>query len=168
MKNVAGLLLAVLVVGCEIQGIAAEGSLVNFGKVNDSLYRGGQPYAAGMKLLQEMGVKSVINLRMTNDQWQAEAAVAASCSMTYTNFPLNSLAAPTDAQVAGILAAIESLPKPVFIHCQYGCDRTGTIIACYRIQHDNWPNAKAFKEAQSFGISPYELEMRRYIARFNR
>jgi tyrosine-protein phosphatase SIW14 len=149
-------------------GFSADKGLVNFGKVNESLYRGAQPDAAGLRQLKAMGIKSVVNLRMPNDVWPAEPALVAASSMSYTNIPLDSLSAPTDAQVASVLAAIESLPKPVFIHCQFGRDRTGTLIACYRIQHDQWPNTKALKEAELHGISPYEVEMRKFITTFKK
>ena len=45
---------------------------------------------------------------------------------------------------------------PVFIHCRRGKDRTGTVIACYRMQHDGWNNAKAQAEANEFGMSHLE------------
>jgi len=119
-----------------------------------------------MRQLHALGIKSVINLRMTMDVWKEESEAAAAHSMAYTNIPLESLSAPTDAQVASVLAAISSMPKPVFIHCRYGCDRTGTIIGCYRIQQDLWANSYALKEAEVYGISPFEVGMRNYIKRF--
>ena len=166
MKKDAGLLLLMLAVGWAIPGFSATNGLVNFGQVNDSLYRGAQPDALAMKQLKDLGVKSIINLRMTNELWNAESALATTFSMAYTNIPLDNLAAPTDAQVANVLAAIENMPKPVFMHCQFGCDRTGTLIACYRIRHDHWPNSKALNEAKVYGFSPFELGMRQYIMRF--
>lgn len=156
-------LLALLLLGVATKGFAATNLVVNFGKVNDFLYRGGQPDLRAMQQLKALGVKSVINLRMTNDVWELEPALAAAGSIAYTNIPLNPLAAPTGAQVTNVLAAISSMPKPVFIHCQHGCDRTGTIIALYRIQQDHWPSSKALREAEAYGISPFEVEMRQLI-----
>jgi protein tyrosine phosphatase (PTP) superfamily phosphohydrolase (DUF442 family) len=161
------LLSVAMLVGCATPGVAAANDIVNFGKVNDELYRGGQPDLKTMQQLMVLGVKSVINLRVTNDVWRGEQAAASARSMAYTNIPLPSLSAPTDAQVATVLAAISSMPKPIFIHCQYGCDRTGTIIACYRIQQDHWANSKALKEAEVYGIAQFEVEMRNYIEHFN-
>ena len=47
-------------------------------------------------------------------------------------------------------------------------DRTGTIIACYRIQQDHWANSSALKEAEVYGLSPFEVGMRNYIKHFKK
>jgi protein tyrosine phosphatase (PTP) superfamily phosphohydrolase (DUF442 family) len=156
---------ALLMVG-STRGVAATNGIANFAQVNDELYRGGQPDLKSIQQLKKLGIKSIINLRMSNDVWTGEHAATAG-SIVYTNIPLASLSAPTDAQIAAVLSAIASMPKPVFVHCQYGCDRTGTIIACYRIQHDHWANSKALKEADDHGFARFEVEMRNYIEHFN-
>ena len=142
MRMLAALLSVALFLGFATPGVATANDIANFSQVNDELYRGGQPDLKAMQQLKLLGVKSVINLRMTNDVWKGEQAT--------------------------ILAAISSMPKPVFVHCQYGCDRTGTVIACYRIQRDHWANSKALKEAEAHGISRNEVEMRNYIERFKK
>jgi tyrosine-protein phosphatase SIW14 len=157
-----------LVLGQVNQTFAAGKGVVNFGKVNDALYRGAQPDALALQQLKALGVRSIINLRMTNDIWKDEPSLAQTHAMSYTNIPLNSLAAPSEDQLNRVLNAIQNLPKPVFIHCQFGCDRTGTIVACYRIHNDQWSNARAFKEAESYGFSPYEAEMREFIMRYKK
>jgi protein tyrosine/serine phosphatase len=62
-----------------------------------------------------------------------------------------------------VLGLIDTLPKPVFIHCIHGCDRTGTMIACYRIAHDQWSNKAALAEAKRYGLSSLERGMMKYI-----
>ena len=150
------------------RGLPPSEGIDNFGKINDCLYRGAQPDATGIKNLARLGVKSIINLRLTNDVWKAEATVDSSSGILYTNVPLNGLAPPTHAQVATLLALIETLPAPVFVHCQYGCDRTGTIIACYRIRQGGWPNQAALDEARKYGISKLEFGMINYIRNFGK
>jgi tyrosine-protein phosphatase SIW14 len=150
------------------RGLAAQEGIQNFGKISDRLYRGAQPDAAGLKRLKELGVKTIINLRMTGDVWQAEPVEACANAMAYTNVPLSSIIQPTEEQIRKVLSLIESSPGPVFVHCQFGCDRTGTVIACYRIQHDQWSAEAALREADQYGMSRWERGMKSFILDFAR
>jgi protein tyrosine phosphatase (PTP) superfamily phosphohydrolase (DUF442 family) len=160
------LLAAASPAGARDRGVPPSEGIGNFGKVNDGLYRGAQPDAAGIKNLAQLGIKTIINLCMTNELWKAEASEASAIGITYTNVPLKGLGRPSDAQVAKLLTLIETLPGPVFIHCQHGCDRTGTIVACYRIKHHSWSSESALEEAAKYGLSKYERGMRKYILEF--
>jgi tyrosine-protein phosphatase SIW14 len=148
------------------RGLPPKEGIGNFGKVNDRLYRGAQPDAAGLKNLARLGIKSIINLRQANDVWPAEAAAARASGITYNSMPLKGVGRPTHSQVATLLALIENLPAPVFVHCAHGCDRTGTIIACYRIRSDHWPHAAALEEARKYGLSRLERGMIDYVRDF--
>ena len=150
------------------RGVPASQGITNFARVNDHLYRGAQPNAAGIASLKRLGVKTIICLRMTNDLWQPEPAEATNRGMAFINIPLPGAARPPDGDVARALSIIENSPGPVFVHCRAGCDRTGTIIACYRIEHDQWTGQQAQKEADHYGMSPLELGMKRFIADFAR
>ncbi len=152
--------------GAGERGLPSSEGIVNFGKVNDSLYRGAQPDALGIRNLRKLGIKTIINLRLAKEAWKAEEAEANANGMIYTNVPMKGFGRPTPEQVAKALAMIETLPSPVFVHCARGCDRTGTIIACYRIKHDHWPGEPALQEARHYGISMFAWGMRKYIAEF--
>lgn len=150
------------------RGLPPVEDILNFGRVNDHLYRGAQPDELGIKNLKHLGVTLVINLRTTKEASKAESDQAAASGILYTNVPLAGMGRPTDAQVAKILSLIETAPGPVFVHCEHGCDRTGTIIACYRIKHDHWTGASALQEAGEYGMSKLEHGMRKYIMDYAR
>jgi len=148
------------------RGLPAQQGILNFGKISNALYRGAQPDTAAVSNLKRLGIRSIIDLRMPKEVRKAEAAEALSCGILYTNLPLHGLRGPTDEQVRTVLSLIETLEGPVFIHCQHGCDRTGTIIACYRIKHDNWSHQSALEEAVRHGLSVFERGMRKYVLAF--
>ena len=150
------------------RGLPVSEGILNFGKVTDTLYRGAQPDVAGFDNLQRLGVKSVINLRMAGDAWKDELVTASAHGILYTNVPLPGFSRPNKADVDTILSLIDSMPGPVFIHCQHGCDRTGTIVACYRMRHDHWTLQKSLAEANQYGLSFFERGMKRFIAQFSK
>jgi protein tyrosine phosphatase (PTP) superfamily phosphohydrolase (DUF442 family) len=138
----------------------------NFGRVHDTLYRGAQPDKHGIENLRRLGVATIINLRMADDVAPDEEATARRLGLGYIHVPLPGLSAPERAQVDRVLALIETSPKPVFVHCQHGADRTGTVIACYRLRHDGWTLDQAMAEAEHHGISMWQFGMKRCIRAF--
>ena len=148
------------------RGFPARDGIANFDRVNENLYRGAQPNNVGIEALARLGVKTIINLRMANDVWPAEDAEARARGITYTNVPMSGLGRPTNEQVTMVLSILENPRAPVFIHCQHGCDRTGTIIACYRIKHDQWTSEQALAEAKEYGMSRWEFGMKSFVTDF--
>jgi tyrosine-protein phosphatase SIW14 len=140
----------------------------NFYQVNDHVYRGAQPTDEGWKSLAALGVKTVIDLRLQDEHpTQAEKQAVEAAGMRYINIPMHGMAAPSHEQISKILGLLDSTKEgPVFVHCRRGADRTGTVIACYRVAHDHWQNKKALAEAKSAGMSWIEIAMKRYVQSF--
>lgn len=161
---------SVLVFALTLNALAQEAryaELPNFHQVNSQLYRGAQPKASGLQRLKAIGIKTIVNLRGEGDQIRAEGHAARALGLRYYNVPLPEFSAPKDKEVQQVLDIINAADnQPVFVHCRHGEDRTGTIIACYRITHDGWNAAQAKKEAESLGMSWTQLGMKRYIDKF--
>ena len=139
----------------------------NFGKVDNTVYRGGEPSPVGIEELGAMGIKTVIDLREPSHATALEREAVEKLKIKYVNVPMRELSAPTPAEVDQVLAILlRPGAGPVFVHCRRGKDRTGTVIACYRIQHDGWTNSKAQSEANEYGMSHLERGMRSFIAHF--
>ena len=163
----------VLVAGVAMAALAQTESrypeLPNFHQVNSQLYRGAQPKAGGLQTLKTIGVKTVVNLRGEDNQTRAEGEETQRLGLRYFSISLPGFSKPKDEQVQRVLDIINAPEnQPVFIHCRHGEDRTGTIIACYRITHDGWTAAAAKKEAEQLGMSWTEFGMKRYIDAFYR
>ena len=139
----------------------------NFHQVDEHVYRGAQPTEEGLKSLATLGVKTIIDLRGPGDHSAWEEKVVEALGMRYVHVPLRGMSAPSDEDVAKVLALIDSPAAstswPAFVHCKQGKDRTGTVIACYRIQHDRWNNEKALEEARLHGMHWVERAMMSYV-----
>jgi tyrosine-protein phosphatase SIW14 len=141
----------------------------NFHQVSDKIYRGGQPQEEGWQSLAKLGVKTVVDLRQQDEHdTSSEAQSVQAAGMHYVNVPMKGTVAPTDEQIRKVLGLLDAAPgSPVFVHCRRGADRTGTVIACYRMSHDRWQNEKALHEAKSHGMSWLEFGMKHYIQSFH-
>ena len=141
--------------------------LQNFEKVSDSLYRGAQPSDAGLRELAKIGINMVVDLRGEGGRSTREAALAQSLGMKYVNIPLDGFKAPTADQVAKVQAIFEDASAgKVFVHCRRGADRTGTMVAIYRIEHDHWQNQQALNEAKTMKMAAAERLMQNYVMHY--
>lgn len=142
----------------------APAGVGNFHQVNDHVYRGAQPTPQGFQSLAKMGVKTIIDLRESGKRSVQEQKLVESLGMHYVSIPMKGMSAPSPSEVSKVLALFEAGDSgPVFIHCRRGADRTGTVVACYRISHDGWKNEQALKEAKAFGMSWTEIAMHHFV-----
>lgn len=153
-----------------IRGQPEVFGIPNYGYIsgpNPKIYRGGQPKTkAAFEDLARMGVKAVINLRFEDDAVPGEAAEVAKNGMDYVIVGMSPITVPTKEKMDTILAVIEAAPGPVFIHCQYGCERTGIVCAAWRIRKYGWTGEQALKEADFYGMAEFYEKLRQFILDF--
>lgn len=152
-----GLLLFVLY-GCELSigqtvsrpsnwGIKVEvKNLKNLYKVSDDLYRSEQPNTAAFIELKGLGIKSVLNLRTTeaDDEFIGNTGIKPFLSpMDAGKF--------SDKEIIATLNIIKDAPKPILVHCRHGSDRTGVVVAMYRITFQGWTKDEALNELLNGG-----------------
>jgi len=138
--------------------------LPNFAKVSDVLYRGAQPTAEGFRALKSMGVKTVVSLRILH----SDRELLAGTGLHYLRISAKAWH-PEDEDVARVLKIIDQPEnQPVFVHCHHGADRTGAMVAAYRIVKQGWTREDAAAELPNFGYHPVWTQIRGYLERFDR
>lgn len=127
--------------------------LPNLHKVSDDLYRGAQPTAEGMKQLEKLGVKTVVNLRsLHSDRDEIKGT-----GLTYEHINMTPLSIEDKYVVRFLRIVTDSNRTPVFVHCQYGADRTGTMCAIYRIAVQGWSKDEAVEEMTEGGFGFHSI-----------
>lgn len=125
----------------------------NFHKVSDILYRGEQPTKAGMKALEKMGIKTAVNLR----SFHSDRDEMKGTKMLYEHITMKAWQAE-DKEIERFLKIVTSKnSQPVFVHCQYGADRTGTMCALYRIAVQGWTKDQAIEEMTKGGYGYHSI-----------
>jgi protein tyrosine/serine phosphatase len=125
----------------------------NCHKVSDDLYRGAQPSEEGMRQLEKFGIKTVVNLRaFHSDSDELKDANISSEHISVKPWH------PEDEDVVRFLKIVTDKSRtPVFVHCQYGSDRTGTMCAIYRITVQGWYKDEAIEEMTKGNFGFHEI-----------
>jgi tyrosine-protein phosphatase SIW14 len=144
-----------------IQGVG------NFQKVDEHVFRGAQPSHQGFVNLSKLGIQTVVDLREPGDRSATERKWVTDAGMRYVSVPMYGMATPSKESVLKVLALLEDRGTgPVFVHCKRGADRTGGVIACYRVEHDHWKNDRALAEARSLGMSWFQTAIQGYVRKY--
>lgn len=167
-------LILVMTLFAAVSTQAGTPPITNFHSFGTGLYRGARPNSEGLSALKQMGVKTIINLQggdLNNPtyRWivsqmelgeapqaiQAEKNATQNLGMNFVNVPLDSLSpvSKQEGQQIGALIRLMNDPQnqPFFIHCEHGADRTGLVVALYRVYFQNWTAQAAHDEMEAMG-----------------
>ena len=138
----------------------------NFHIVEPFLLRGGAPNLRGFQELKKIGVKTVIDLRIAPKHVAAERKMALSLGMTYINLPM-SADPPTPKQIDTFLTTSRNpSDQKVYVHCQYGADRTGCMVGIYREKFDGWAYPRTYAEMRRYGFKRYLHKLANTVRKF--
>jgi protein tyrosine/serine phosphatase len=135
--------------------------------VPGKIYRGIQPGdEEDYVYLRRLGIKTQLNLRKYLG-WQERGlhkkAEAEGFFYLHTGMP-TLWNEPKDPEVEEALGSLNDPSlQPIYVHCRLGKDRTGLIIALYRVLYQQWTACTAWKEWRSFGYLPWNNGLKDYF-----
>lgn len=118
-----------------------KSGISNLFRVDQKLYRSAQPKQKGFKQLHEMGIHHILNLR----EFHKSSDKIGKLPLEEYRVPMSVFDPKYDDLVKAIRYIIQS-NTPVLVHCMKGSDRTGTVVAAYRISIQGWSKENAIKE----------------------
>lgn len=152
-----------------IQTLNAQGvqepsinNIFRFGKVNKFLYRGGLPTDSDLKALKDFGVKTIVSFRGLGDpnekfQIAEEKSATEKLGMKFLNIQIPfDKPVPTTTIKNFFKAVNDKANQPLFVHCKGGRDRTGTMVALYRIQYEKFKPEQAIEEMKEYTFNPID------------
>lgn len=120
--------------------------LHNLYAVNDQIYRSEQPDDEDVTDLKQLGIREILNLREFHQDDD---------DLPATDFTLHRIKMKTsqisEDEIVNALRLIKNRQGPILIHCWHGSDRTGVVIASYRMVFDGWSKAQAIDEMVNGG-----------------
>ena len=125
----------------------------NLHRIAPTLYRSEQPTSLGMKNLEKLGIRTVINLRYFNDDH--DEIKGTSLRTERTKILTWRIGDKHVIEVMNMLKQTEN--GPFLIHCQHGADRTGLMSAMYRILEQGWTPDEALQELTDGGFGYHSM-----------
>lgn len=137
----------------------------NLYRVEPDLLRSAQPDSAGFEELASLGVKTVLDLRAGH----GDAGVAGKAALKFLNVPMRAWSAQDDLVIQALRILADRSNRPILVHCQKGADRTGMILALYRVVVQGWTKEDAIREMDEGGYHHSSLfrNLDRYVSNAN-
>ena len=131
----------------EMEGVS------NLHRISPTLYRSEQPTALGMKNLERLGIRTVINLRAFNDDKnEVKGTSLRTERVKILTWRID------DKHVIEVMRMLKKVENgPFLIHCQHGADRTGLMSAMYRVLEQGWTPEDALTELIDGGYGYHSM-----------
>jgi tyrosine-protein phosphatase SIW14 len=138
--------------------------IINFGQMDDRMYRGGQPEEDDYADLAALGIDTVVDLR--NDPTEFSKAAAEAAGLKYINIPMSGWHYPNESDINAFLGVVNDTETgKIYVHCKAGKHRTGLAGAVYRFNVHGWNYDQAYKEMKTFNYTswPVHYNIKSYV-----
>lgn len=139
-------------------------------RVSADLYRGAQPDPEGFRQLAQLGIRTIVNLRSSHsDRHEIEASGVGTDAFYVVEIPMQPFHPDADDVLRFLRVATDSRRTPVFVHCARGADRTGALVAAYRVVVQGWSKPDALREMREgpYGFNEMLFGLPLFIGRLD-
>jgi protein tyrosine/serine phosphatase len=111
----------------------------NLHPVGGDMWRCNQPSPNRIKVLKDMGFKTILNVRGTQPNacfYALERHTCDELGLEMVDLPFGSREAPYLDRMERLFEIFETIEYPAVIHCKSGSDRAGIISVLYKLVHE--------------------------------
>ncbi len=128
------------------------GGVPNLHQVDEGLYRSAQPSAEGMRSLEGMGIRTILNLR----HFHGDEEELAGTRLRGERVAMLPFWEREEDIARALRIMLDPSRRPLLLHCRDGADRTGLLCAIYRIVEQGWSREEAMREMREGGYGFHE------------
>ncbi len=119
--------------------------------------------------LQGLGVKTVVELRKFMHRKSArEEGLVSAYGMVHRLVPMGFEPSRDGTPELALEIMHDPAQQPVYVHCMLGRDRTGVVVALYRVRYLGWSPEAAYAEFEAELFNPLLFGLKRYFWRYAR
>jgi protein tyrosine/serine phosphatase len=116
---------------------------INLYRISPTLYRSAQFNQTQVDELEKLGIRTSVDLR----KFHSDSGELNGSSIRQVRVGTNTWSIGDKAVIAALVAIRRAeATGPVLLHCEHGADRTGLVVAMYRIVFQGWPKDAALDE----------------------
>ncbi len=143
-------------------------SLYHFNKVDEGIYRSGLIHEEDAPLLKELGIKTVLTWDDQKTRIAQEEQFLKFFGIQTVSIPWNGYDRPSDEVVEKSLTLMNAADrKPILVHCFRGSERTGLIVACWRVRTQKWTPDRAYAEMKQYEFRAFLFgHLKEYLYHF--
>ena len=128
----------------------------------EAILVGGQPTPGQLERANELGYKTVINLRQPDEKDNTDPQRVQDLGMTYVSIPINGSTDMTEEKARVLAGALEAAESPVMVHCASG-NRVGGLFAMKAFYVDGMSPEEALAVGKEAGMTRLEPEVREVL-----
>ncbi len=121
--------------------------MTNCYRIEPDLYRSAQPTRDGFRKLAGLGVKTVLDVA----GGLGDTQIAQGTAVTLLHVPMSAFGLRDERVLQALRILADPANRPLVIHCRQGADRTGAIVALYRVVVQGWTKQDAIREMDRGG-----------------
>ena len=128
----------------------------NLFRITPNLYRSAQFTRKGIPSLEKLEIKTVVSFR----HFYSDKEMLKDTPFHLINIPMNAWdgSAKLEPNVINALRLLSDESQgPFLVHCQHGADRTGLVVAMYRIVFQGWTKEDAIAEMVDGGFGYHSI-----------